>query len=44
MRQGAGDDQLADRWRAAMWRKRAGHGIGDPGFAQPERPMSAIGG
>lgn len=44
MRAGATDDELADRWRAAMWRKRAGHGIDDPGFAQPARPMSAIGG
>jgi len=24
--------------------KKAGHGIGDPGFVQPDRPMSAIGG
>ena len=31
-------------WRDAMWGKRAGHGIDDAGFVQPERPMSAIGG
>lgn len=43
-RAGASDDELADAWRGAMWRKRAGHGIGEPGFAQPARPMSAIGG
>jgi cyclic pyranopterin phosphate synthase len=24
--------------------KRAGHGIDDPTFLQPDRPMSAIGG
>ena len=24
--------------------KKKGHGIGDPGFVQPDRPMSAIGG
>ena len=30
--------------RGEMWRKRRGHGIGDPGFVQPDRPMSAIGG
>jgi cyclic pyranopterin phosphate synthase len=44
LRGGAGDAELADRWRAAMWGKRAGHGIDDPGFLQPARPMSAIGG
>jgi cyclic pyranopterin phosphate synthase len=27
-----------------MWGKAAGHGIDDPGFLQPDRPMSAIGG
>jgi len=27
-----------------MWAKPAGHGINDPGFVQPDRPMSAIGG
>jgi hypothetical protein len=31
-------------WRAAMWAKPAGHGINEPGFRQPDRPMSAIGG
>ncbi|MER7418619.1 GTP 3',8-cyclase MoaA [Micromonospora peucetia] len=44
MRAGADDDELARRWRAAMWGKRAGHGIDDPAFLQPARPMSAIGG
>lgn len=44
LRAGAGDDELADLWRAAMWAKPAGHGIDDPGFAQPTRTMSAIGG
>jgi cyclic pyranopterin phosphate synthase len=29
---------------AAMATKRAGHGIDDPLFLQPDRPMSAIGG
>jgi cyclic pyranopterin phosphate synthase len=28
----------------AMADKRAGHGIDDPTFLQPDRPMSAIGG
>ncbi|REF01059.1 GTP 3',8-cyclase MoaA [Thermomonospora umbrina] len=44
LRAGADDDDLAARWVAAVGRKRAGHGIDDPGFLQPARPMSAIGG
>ncbi len=44
MREGAGDDALAQRWRAAIWAKKPGHGIDDPTFLQPARPMSAIGG
>jgi GTP 3',8-cyclase len=44
MRSGADDDALEAAWRAAMWAKAAGHGINDPDFVQPDRPMSAIGG
>ena len=44
LRGGADDDELAERWRKAVWGKRPGHGIGEPSFRQPERPMSAIGG
>ena len=44
LRGGADDEEIARRWRAAMWAKRAGHGIDDPKFLQPARPMSAIGG
>lgn len=44
MRAGATDEQLAENWVAAMRGKRAGHGIDDPSFLQPDRPMSAIGG
>ena len=44
MRTGADDDALEAAWRAAMWGKPAGHGINDPDFVQPDRPMSAIGG
>jgi len=44
MRAGATDEELADRWRVAMAGKAAGHGIDDPSFLQPARPMSAIGG
>jgi cyclic pyranopterin phosphate synthase len=44
LREGADDETIADAWRGAMWVKRAGHGIDDPTFLQPSRPMSAIGG
>ncbi|WP_099184293.1 GTP 3',8-cyclase MoaA [Mycobacterium kansasii] len=44
LRSGADDDTIERAWRAAMWRKPAGHGINDPDFVQPDRPMSAIGG
>jgi cyclic pyranopterin phosphate synthase len=44
MRAGAGDAQLAALWQAAVAAKLPGHGINDPGFLQPARPMSAIGG
>ena len=44
LRSGADDAALETAWRAAMWRKAAGHGINDPDFVQPQRPMSAIGG
>ncbi|CAN5331507.1 GTP 3',8-cyclase MoaA [soil metagenome] len=44
LRAGAGDAELADRWRVAMLGKRPGHGIDDVSFLQPTRPMSAIGG
>ncbi|WP_438362045.1 GTP 3',8-cyclase MoaA [Nocardioides antri] len=44
MRAGATDEELADRWLVAMAGKAAGHGIDDPTFLQPDRPMSAIGG
>lgn len=44
MRAGASDEDLAARWIAAVATKRAGHGIDDPAFLQPARPMSAIGG
>ncbi len=44
LRAGAADEVLAERWRVAMRGKAAGHGIDDPTFLQPDRPMSAIGG
>jgi cyclic pyranopterin phosphate synthase len=44
LRAGADDDHVAELWRKAMWGKPAGHGIDNPAFLQPARPMSAIGG
>ena len=44
MRSGASDEELAELWRRAVAGKLPGHGINDPGFLQPSRPMSAIGG
>ena len=44
LRGGATDSELARRWRIAMAGKLPGHDIDDPGFLQPARPMSAIGG
>ncbi|MGV0812260.1 GTP 3',8-cyclase MoaA [Mycolicibacterium boenickei] len=44
LRGGADDDAVEAAWRTAMWAKPAGHGINDPDFVQPVRPMSAIGG
>ena len=44
LRGGADDDTIEAALRAATWGKPAGHGINDPDFIQPDRPMSAIGG
>ena len=44
MRGGAGDGELAAMWIKAVAAKLPGHGINEPGFLQPARPMSAIGG
>ncbi|RKN42461.1 GTP 3',8-cyclase MoaA [Streptomyces hoynatensis] len=44
LRGGAGDAEIARLWREAMWGKKAGSGLDDPRFVQPQRPMSAIGG
>ena len=44
LRAGASEEEIADAWRGDMWAKRPGHGIDDPAFLQPVRPMSAIGG
>jgi cyclic pyranopterin phosphate synthase len=44
MRAGASDDELVALMQSCLAAKRAGHGIDDPTFLQPPRPMSAIGG
>jgi cyclic pyranopterin phosphate synthase len=44
LRAGASDDELAAQWQRCIAAKLPGHGINDPGFLQPARPMSAIGG
>ncbi|MFC5146644.1 GTP 3',8-cyclase MoaA [Streptomyces aureoversilis] len=44
LRSGATDEEIAGRWKRAMHGKKAGSGLDDPSFLQPQRPMSAIGG
>ncbi len=44
LRAGASDHDLAAQWARAVAAKLPGHGINDPTFLQPDRPMSAIGG
>lgn len=38
------DAEIARVFFGSVAKKKAGHGIGEPGFEQPSRPMSAIGG
>ena len=44
LRDGADDAELEQLIRDAVWRKELKHHIGEPGFIQPARTMSAIGG
>jgi GTP 3',8-cyclase len=44
LRAGASDAELIAQWERCIQAKLPGHGINDPGFLQPARPMSAIGG
>ena len=44
LREGASDDEVEDIIRAAVWRKELKHHVGEPGFIQPARSMSRIGG
>jgi cyclic pyranopterin phosphate synthase len=44
LRAGASDAELERIVRDAVWRKELKHHVGEPGFIQPARSMSAIGG
>jgi GTP 3',8-cyclase len=44
LRSGASDDELEGIVRDAVWRKELKHHVGEPGFRQPPRSMSRIGG
>jgi cyclic pyranopterin phosphate synthase len=44
LRAGATDAELDQIIRDAVWRKELKHHVGEPGFVQPARSMSAIGG
>jgi len=44
LREGASGAELERIVRDAVWRKELKHHVGEPGFCQPLRTMSAIGG
>jgi cyclic pyranopterin phosphate synthase len=44
LRDGSSDDDIARVVREAVWRKELKHRVNEPGFVQPARSMSAIGG
>jgi len=44
LREGADDAELEQIIRDAIWRKELKHHVNEPGFVQPARTMSAIGG
>ena len=44
LRDGAGDGEIEQIVRDAVWRKELKHHVNEPGFVQPARTMSAIGG
>jgi cyclic pyranopterin phosphate synthase len=44
LRSGATDDDLEEIVRTAVWAKELKHHVNEPGFVQPARTMSAIGG
>jgi len=44
LRAGAADAELESLIREAVWRKELKHHVSEPGFRQPARTMSQIGG
>ncbi len=44
LRGGSSDERIKQFFRDVVWQKEARHHIGEPGFQQPERTMSCIGG
>ena len=44
LREGASDEELRHLIRAAVWKKELKHQVNEPGFVQPARSMSQIGG
>jgi GTP 3',8-cyclase len=44
LRDGSSDDEVVAVIRDAVWRKELKHRVNEPGFVQPARSMSAIGG
>ena len=44
LRSGEPDEAIERQLRRAVWGKRPGHGIDEPGFLRPVRSMSMIGG
>jgi cyclic pyranopterin phosphate synthase len=44
LRSGAADQEIVELMRSCLAAKKAGHGIDEPTFLPPPRPMSAIGG
>jgi cyclic pyranopterin phosphate synthase len=44
LRSEAGDEELVETIRDAVWRKELKHHVAEPGFRQPPRTMSQIGG
>ena len=44
LRTGEPDEAIERQLRLAVWGKRPGHGIDEPGFVRPNRSMSMIGG
>ena len=44
LRRGGRNAEIEQFLIDSTWSKQAGHGITSPGFVQPDRPLSAIGG